>query len=81
MLAIRPETPKDSAAIRNVNEEAFGSSVEADLVDKLRSRQAYTLSLVATDGDRITGYILFSPVTIESGNTRETLNKPSKTYN
>ena len=69
MLVIRPETPEDSAAIRNVNEEAFGSSVEADLVEKLRSRQAYTISLVATDVDKVIGHILFSPVTIESGNT------------
>ena len=69
MLVIRAETPEDAAAIRNVNEEAFGSSSEADLVEKLRSRQAHTLSLVATDGDKVIGHILFSPVTIEAGNT------------
>ncbi len=69
MLVIRLETPEDSAAIRSVNEEAFGSSVEADLVEKLRSRQKYTLSLVATDGDKVIGHVLFSPVTIGSGNT------------
>ena len=68
MLVIRLETPEDSAAIRSVNEEAFGSSVEADLVEKLRSRQKYTLSLVATDGDKVIGHVLFSPVTIGSGN-------------
>ena len=66
MLVIRPETPEDSAAIRSANEEAFEDSTEADLVEKLRSRQAYTLSLVATDGDKVIGHILFSPVTIES---------------
>ena len=69
MLVIRPETPKDSAAIRTVNQEAFGSSIEADIVEKLRSRGAYTLSLVATDGNKVIGHILFSPVTIESGDT------------
>ncbi|MBA7653896.1 hypothetical protein ES703_61760 [subsurface metagenome] len=69
MLVIRLETPEDSAAIRSVNEEAFGSSVEADLVEKLRSRQKYTLSLVAIDGDKVIGHVLFSPVTIGSGNT------------
>ena len=69
MLVIRPETPEDSAAIRSVNEEAFGSSIEADLVEKLRSRRTYTLSLVVTDGDKVIGHILFSPVTIGSGNT------------
>ena len=66
MLVIRPETPEDSTAIRNVNEEAFGSSVEADLVEKLRSRQKYALSLVATDREKVIGHILFSPATIES---------------
>jgi len=69
LLVIRLETPEDSAAIRSVNEEAFGSSVEADLVEKLRSRQKYTLSLVAIDGDKVIGHVLFSPVTIGSGNT------------
>jgi putative acetyltransferase len=69
MLVIRPEPPEDSAAVRKVNEEAFGSSSEADLVEKLRSRQAYTHSLVATDGDKVMGHILFSPVTIDSRNT------------
>ena len=69
MLIIRPETPEDSTAIRSVNEEAFGGSIEADLVEKLRSRQAYTLSLVAIDGSRVVGHILFSPVTIESRDT------------
>ena len=53
MLVIRPETPEDSAAVRNINEAAFGSSIEADLVEKLRLRQAYTLSLVAADGDKV----------------------------
>ena len=66
MLDIRPETPQDAAIIRNLNLEAFEDSTEADLVDKLRSRQGYTLSLVATDEDKILGHILFSPVSIES---------------
>ena len=67
MLRIRPEIPEDEAAIRRVNEEAFGHSSEANLVEKLRLRQAFTISLVATDEDRVVGHILFSPVTIESG--------------
>ena len=66
MLIIRPETSEDATAIRHLNEEAFGSTVEADLVEKLRSRQAFTLSLVATYMDKVVGHILFSPVTIES---------------
>ncbi|MFC1941181.1 GNAT family N-acetyltransferase [Chloroflexota bacterium] len=66
MLIIRPETPENKVAIRHVNEEAFGDTEEAGLVEKLRSRQAIILSLVAIDGDRVVGHILFSPVTVES---------------
>jgi len=66
LLIIRPETPENKAAICHVNEEAFGDTGEAGLVEKLRSRQAIILSLVAIDGDRVVGHILFSPVTVES---------------
>ena len=66
MLTIRRQTPEDAAAIRHVNEDAFGSTVEADLVEKLHSRQVFTLSLIATCEERVVGHILFSPVTIES---------------
>ncbi|MFC2071801.1 GNAT family N-acetyltransferase [Chloroflexota bacterium] len=66
MLIIRPETPENEAAIRHVNEEAFGDTEEAGLVEKLRSHQAIILSLVAIDGDRVVGHILFSPVIVES---------------
>ncbi|MFC1916048.1 GNAT family N-acetyltransferase [Chloroflexota bacterium] len=72
MLIIRPETAEDAAAIRHVNEEAFDSTVEADIVEKLRSRQAFTLSLVAICLENVVGHILFSPVTIESENLRFT---------
>ena len=65
-MTIRPQIPEDAAAIRQVNEEAFGSTVEADLVARLHSREAFTLSLVATGEDGVVGHILFSPVTIES---------------
>ncbi|MFC1904828.1 GNAT family N-acetyltransferase [Chloroflexota bacterium] len=69
MVVIRLETPEDAAAVRRLNEDAFGGTDEADIVDKLRSRQASTLSLVAADTDKIVGHILFSPVTIESEGT------------
>jgi putative acetyltransferase len=70
MVLIRPEKHKDIAAIRNVNEQAFGSPAEADLVDALRRNGKATLSLVAEDDGQVVGHILFSPVTIESGDAR-----------
>jgi putative acetyltransferase len=67
MLLVRRERPEGIAAIRQVNEQAFGRPHEADLVDALRARGKAVLSLVAAEGDRIVGHILFSPVTIVSG--------------
>lgn len=66
MLTIRRETSEDIAAIRYVNEQAFGQSEEAELVEKLRNRSVLTLSLVAVQKNEIVGHIAFSPVVIES---------------
>ncbi len=64
MTKIRAERPEDAAAIRRVNELAFGQSAEADLVERLRHACDAGLSLVAED-DGIVGHILFTPVTVK----------------
>jgi putative acetyltransferase len=69
-MIIRPEKHEDIPAIRIVNERAFASPAEADLVDALRRNGKATISLVADDDGRVVGHILFSPVTIET-NERE----------
>ena len=66
MLTIRPETLEDRVAIRQVNQEAFGQKVEADIVEKLRERGVLSLSLVAVQDDVVIGHIAFSPVEITS---------------
>ncbi len=66
-MIIRPEKPEDVPAIRIVIEQAFGRPAEADLVDALRRNGKATLSLVAEEGSRVVGHILFSPVTVETG--------------
>ena len=66
MLKIRHEISEDDAAIRQVNEEAFGQKEEAEIVEKLRNRGVVTLSLVAVQDDSIIGHIAFSPVKVES---------------
>jgi putative acetyltransferase len=68
---IRPETPADIPAIFEVNYQAFAHYDEARLVDALRDARVFNpeLSLVAVDGDRIIGHIMFPPVTIESSHT------------
>ena len=67
MVTIRRESPEDRAAVREVNERAFGRSGEASLVEELHARNKVLLSLVAIMDGRIIGHILFSPVTIEPG--------------
>ena len=63
-LIIRYEKPQDISAIRRVNEAAFETSSEADLVDALRDKKAHVISMVAEQENRIIGHILFSPVTL-----------------
>jgi putative acetyltransferase len=65
-LIIRKEQPEDIYAVHLLNAAAFGREAEADLVDKLRTVNALTLSLVATEKCRVVGHIAFSPVAIES---------------
>jgi putative acetyltransferase len=65
-MGIRAERPGDISDIREVNLAAFDTSTEADLVDILRAQARPIVSLVAEDDGRITGHILFSPVTLSS---------------
>ena len=68
-LIIRQEASADAAAIRYVNEQAFGQTEEANLVEALRRKGAFTLSLVALLADQVVGHILFTPVKIESADS------------
>lgn len=65
MIVFRKEQPGDEEGIRHLNEEAFGQTTEADLVDALRGRGACRVSLVADEDGLIIGHILFTPVTID----------------
>jgi putative acetyltransferase len=65
-MHIRPERPADAAAVRAVNESAFGSNVEANLVERLRAQASPLVSLVADESGSIVGHILFSPVTLSA---------------
>jgi putative acetyltransferase len=59
---------QEQSAIRSVNEAAFGRSDEADLVDNLRREGVILLSFVAEMERRIVGHLLFSQMSIETGN-------------
>jgi putative acetyltransferase len=64
VIAVRFEQPGDEPGVRETNELAFDSLLEARLVDALRGSDGY-LSLVATSDQRVVGHILFTPVTID----------------
>lgn len=63
-MRIRAEEPDDSKAVRLVNETAFETPAEAELVERLHREASPTISLVADEQGEIVGHILFSPVTL-----------------
>lgn len=80
-IITRRETEKDFESIYKLIEESFKTAEHADgneqdLVNKLRNSDSYIneLTLVAIDGDKIVGHIMFTKAFIESENNKvETL--------
>jgi putative acetyltransferase len=75
--SIRPETPADYLAIKEVNDLAFGQLNEGELVENLRKNPKFAteLSLVAEANGKIVGHILFFPIAIKlaAGKEKETI--------
>ena len=69
MINFREEMSGEETAIRDVNEQAFGRTEEAALVDAIRKRDAIALSMVAAENSRVVGHILFTPVTIKGADS------------
>ena len=67
-MIIRPETPADDDAIRRVVNDAFGATIEGDLVAAIRASDRFVpdLSLVAVSGDQILGHVISSYVDVET---------------
>jgi putative acetyltransferase len=65
---VRPENPADHDAIREVVATAFGSEVEALLVDRIRVSSEYVadMALVAELNGEIAGYVTISGATIRN---------------
>ncbi|MDP5086608.1 MAG: N-acetyltransferase [Yoonia sp.] len=67
-MLIRPESPQDHKAIRDLTRDAFApmsfsDGSEPDIIDQLRKAGDLTLSLVA-EQDEIIGHVAFSPAKI-----------------
>lgn len=68
MIIIRSEKPEDYQKIYEINKIAFGTEIEARLVNNLRKTEGFIpeLSLVAENDGEVVGYILFSPIHIKA---------------
>ena len=64
MINIRREAAHDILAVYEVNKQAFGGTAEANLVNAVRTRENNLVSLVAVDGGKVVGHILFSPMKV-----------------
>jgi putative acetyltransferase len=64
MVTVRGERPEDEAAIRGVNDAAFGRALEGRIVDRLRKEANPYLGLVAMESDEVVGHIAFSAATL-----------------
>lgn len=64
MVSVRIEEERDVRAIRAVNEAAFETAAEADLVDLLREHSDPYIALVnESEEGLVRGHIVFTPVT------------------
>ena len=71
-MDIRPEISADAGAISSVITSAFleaehSDGNEAVIVAKLREAASLSISLVATENDRIVGHVAISPVRLMAG--------------
>lgn len=63
-ITTRIEAPEDREKVRQINIAAFGSPVEAGMVEALRESGEPVISLVAEIEGEVAGHIMFSPVTL-----------------
>ncbi len=62
---IRKEEDRDRTNIYELNKQAFGSTGEADLINRLRASASPIVSLVAESDGEVIGHIVFTPVKID----------------
>ena len=61
---IRDRQPADDAAIRRLNDAAFGGTYESQLVADLRAKRLAAIELVSVDGTDVIGHMLMSTLDV-----------------
>jgi putative acetyltransferase len=71
-VIVRAETAADHDEIRRINDEAFGETLESELVDAIRGSDRFVpdLSLVAGSRGQTLGHVISSYVDLEPGARR-----------
>jgi len=73
-IEVRAERPGEAAAVRAINDTAFGTTHEGQIVDDIRGTERWIEggSLVAVDGDELVGHLLISEgdLDLETGGIR-----------
>lgn len=69
-ISIRKENPGDIDRVYTINLQAFDTSAEADLVDRLRDSGVPITSLIAEFDEKLVGHILFTPMTMNNYNVK-----------
>ncbi len=64
-MIIRPEAETDREGIHRLHGEAFPTTAEAELVDRLREQADPFISLVADEEGTVLGHILFTGVELD----------------
>ena len=79
-MIVRPETPDDHDDIRRIVDEAFGTTIEGDIVAAIRASDRFVpdLSLVAVSEGQSLGHVIssYADVTLVSGTRRVLLVGP-----
>ena len=71
-MIVRAETTADHDVIRRINDEAFGGTIEAKIVEAIRESDRFVpdLSLVAVSEGQTLGHVISSYVDVEPGARR-----------
>jgi putative acetyltransferase len=69
---VRPEEPRDFAAIHDLTRRAFApmpfsAGDEQDVIERLRACGGLTISLVAEQDSNVVGHVAFSPASAKGG--------------
>ena len=64
-MLIRKEEEKDLDDIRHINNTCINGDYESKLINNIRKRKSFILSLIAEDNGKIIGHIMYNRIKID----------------